>query len=221
MKTARQCRKQSLKAFSRFIRNAVTSPAVAEEVSAAAPIHAEKNITNTKHVYSCADTVEKRISLITQMLGEQEISFDTETTGIDANNVHLVGLSFAWKAGEAYYVPVPTDRDETMKILAEFQPLFENPDRLWIGQNIKYDLLVLKWYAKEFAGKIFDTMLAHYVIDPEGKRGMDQLSAQYLGYEPVPIEDLIGKKERGREICGMYGRKITNMQLKMLTLRCS
>jgi DNA polymerase-1 len=175
--------------------SAVSAPAVTEtEVPQPAPLHAEKDIKNTIHNYTCADTVEKRISLITQLMGEKEASFDTETTGIDANNADLVGLSFSWKPGEAYYVPVPAEREEVLKILSEFHPLFENPDRNWIGQNIKYDLLVLKWYGIEIKGKIFDTMLAHYVIDPEGKRSMDLLSAQYLGYEPVPIEDLIGKK---------------------------
>jgi DNA polymerase I len=160
--------------------------------------HAEKNITNTEHNYICADNAEKRMSLITQLLGENNVCLDTETTGIDANNADLVGLSFSWKTGEAYYVPVPTERESVLKILSEFQPLFENPNRLWIGQNIKYDLLVLKWYGVEIKGKLFDTMLAHYVIEPDGKRNMDLLSAQYLGYEPVHIEELIGKKGKGQ-----------------------
>jgi DNA polymerase I len=168
------------------------------EESESVPVHAEKNISNTKHLYICADTPEKRMSLITQLLGEKEVSFDTETTGIDANNAELVGLSFSWKPGEAYYIPISANRDAAIEILSEFDPLFENPDRIWIGQNVKYDLLVLKWYGIEIKGKIFDTMLAHYVIDPEGKRGMDLLSAQYLGYEPVHIEELIGKKGKGQ-----------------------
>ncbi len=179
--------------------NAVTAPAAAEpEEQEAAPVPADKNISNTAHHYICADTAEKSISMITQLLGEKEVSFDTETTGIDANNAELVGLSFSWKPGEAYYVPVPANRDAVIEILGEFSPLFENPDRLWIGQNIKYDLLILKWYGVELKGKIFDTMLAHYVIDPEGKRNMDLLSAQYLGYDPVHIEELIGKKGKGQ-----------------------
>jgi DNA polymerase-1 len=179
--------------------NAVGSPVIEEpEEHDNTPVHAEKNITNTKHNYICADTVEKRMSLITQMLGENEVSFDSETTGIDANNADLVGLSFSWKPGEAYYVPVPAERAAVLEILSEFLPLFEEPDRIWIGQNIKYDLLVLKWYGIEIKGNIFDTMLAHYVIDPDGKRSMDQLSAQYLGYDPVPIEDLIGKKGKSQ-----------------------
>jgi len=179
--------------------NAVIAPAGKDtEEPETVPLHAERNINNTVHLYGCADTAEKRMSLITGLLGQKEVSFDTETTGIDANNADLVGLSFSWKPGEAWYVPVPADRDQTLHILSEFLPLFGNPDRLWIGQNIKYDLLVLKWYGIEIKGKIFDTMLAHYVIDPEGKRGMDLLSAQYLGYEPVPIEDLIGKKGKSQ-----------------------
>ena len=179
--------------------NAVQTPVIKEtEESEQTPAHAEKNISNTVHRYTCADSSEKIKSLVALLSKEKEVCFDTETTGIDANNSELVGLSFSWKPGEAYYVPVPADRDETLKILAAFQPLFENPDRIWIGQNVKFDMLVLKWYGIDIRGKIFDTMLAHYVIDPDGKRSMDMLSIQYLGYEPVPIEDLIGKKGKGQ-----------------------
>lgn len=158
----------------------------------------EKNISNTAHTYLSVDTDEKMQLLVAQLQKQLEVSFDTETTGIDANNADLVGLSFSWKAGEGYYVPVPPDRAKTKKILSAFQPLFDDPNRLWIGQNIKYDLLVLKWYDVEIKGPLFDTMLAHYVIEPEGKRNMDLLSAQYLGYEPVPIEELIGKKGKNQ-----------------------
>ncbi len=179
--------------------NAVATPTSPEtEEKESVTVHAEKNISNTKHNYICADTVEKRMSLITLLMGEREVSFDSETTGIDANNADLVGLSFAWKPGEAYYVPIPPERTAALEILSEFRPLFEEPGKIWIGQNIKYDMLVLKWYGVELKGEIFDTMLAHYVIDPEGKRSMDLLSAQYLGYDPVPIEDLIGKKGKGQ-----------------------
>ncbi|HEY4965231.1 MAG TPA: DNA polymerase I [Puia sp.] len=179
--------------------NAVETPATKEtEESETASVHAEKNITNTAHRYTCADSPEKIKSLVSLLQKENEVCFDTETTGIDANNADLVGLSFSWKPGEAYYVPVPAYRNETLRILAAFKPLFENPGRVWIGQNVKYDMLVLKWYGIEIEGEIFDTMLAHYVIDPDGKRSMDMLSVQYLGYEPVPIEDLIGKKGKGQ-----------------------
>jgi DNA polymerase-1 len=112
--------------------------------------------------------------------------------------VELVGLSFAVQPGEAYYIPCPADQAATLKILDLCGPLFNDSTRLWVGQNLKYDLLVLKWYGKELKGGIFDTMLAHYVIEPDGKRGMDLLSAQYLGYEPVHIEELIGKKGKSQ-----------------------
>ena len=107
-------------------------------------------------------------------------------------------MSFAWQPGEAWYVPCPADAEQTNKILDLFAPLFDHPSIVWIGQNIKYDLLVLKWCGRELKGNIFDTMLAHYVIEPEGKRSMDNLSVQYLGYEPVHIEELIGKKGKSQ-----------------------
>jgi DNA polymerase-1 len=157
-------------------------------------IIASKNIQNTPHTYYTV-TGEKEINdLIQKLSSQKEICFDTETTGIDANDAELVGLSFSTKPSEAYYVPCPPNQEETKKILNQFNPLFNQSTITWIGQNLKYDMLMLKWYNEELKGDIFDTMLAHYVIDPDGKRSMDLLSAQYLGYEPVHIEELIGKK---------------------------
>ena len=106
----------------------------------------------------------------------------------------MVGLSFSVKPGEAFYVPCPADQKRTKEILAYFDSLFADEKKIWIGQNTKYDLLVLKWYDVEIKGNLFDTMLAHYVIEPDGKRSMDILSERFLGYEPVHIEELIGKK---------------------------
>jgi DNA polymerase-1 len=154
------------------------------------------NINNTPHKYEAVQDEVAIKKLVAELKKNNEICFDTETTGIDANDAELVGLSFAVKPGEAYYVPCPADQKKTKEILALFDPLFSDKNKTWIGQNIKYDMLVLKWYGIELLGNIFDTMLAHYVIEPEGKRGMDMLSAKYLGYEPVPIEELIGKKAR-------------------------
>lgn len=159
---------------------------------------AEKNINNTPHTYHLADTPEKRAQLLTTLLSKQEICFDTETTGTDANAVDLVGMSFAFAAGEAWYVPVPTDKAGTQAILEEFRPLFETTHIIFIGQNLKYDMLVLKWYGIEIKSPVFDTMLAHYLIEPESRRSMDLLSAQYLQYEPVSIETLIGKKGKNQ-----------------------
>jgi DNA polymerase-1 len=160
-----------------------------------------KNITNTEHKYESVvgeAAIKKLISLLEK---ETEICIDTETTGIDANNVTLVGLSFSIKEHEGYYIPVMNEGDQKNNaeiILSLFKPLFENVNITWIGQNLKYDFLVLKWYGVELKGKTFDTMLAHYVIEPEGRRSMDLLSAQFLGYEPVSIETLIGKKGKSQ-----------------------
>ncbi|NNV57181.1 DNA polymerase I [Limnovirga soli] len=168
--------------------------AAAAEEKAEAGMAADKNINNTTHEYILADSDDKIQSLLTALLAQTEICFDTETTGLDANDAELVGLSFAYTPHTAYYIPCPANQEETKRILALFAPLFTSTNITWIGQNIKYDMLVLKWYGIELAGAIYDTMLAHYVIEPEGRRSMDLLSAQYLGYEPVHIEELIGKK---------------------------
>jgi len=159
---------------------------------------AEYNINNTQHEYKVVETDEQINELINLLKGNKEISFDTETTCLDANDAELVGLSFAVNPKTAYYIPAPPDQQRTAAILKLLEPLFLDPSITWIGQNIKYDLLVLKWYGVEFTGPVFDTMLAHYVIEPDGKRSMDLLSAQYLRYEPIHIEELIGKKGKGQ-----------------------
>lgn len=171
-----------------------TAKAASEEVAAGE----NRNIHNTPHEYTAITEADKRKKLIEELKAQKEISFDTETTGIDANNAELVGMSFCWKPGEAWYVPLPPDQKEAKRIIEEFVPLFSDPEKTWVGQNLKYDMLVLKWYDVELQGNIFDTMLAHYVIEPDGKRSMDLLSAQYLGYDPVSIEELIGKKGKGQ-----------------------
>lgn len=157
-------------------------------------ISVEKNIHNTTHHYQSVQTEKEIDDLLLKMKEHREICFDTETTNIDANLAELVGLSFSVHPGEAYYVPCPAEKTTCQQLLKKFAELFEDSSITWIGQNIKYDLLVLKWYGVELKGKVFDTMLAHYVFEPEGKRGMDLLSARYLGYEPIHIEELIGKK---------------------------
>jgi DNA polymerase-1 len=179
--------------------NIIETPAAAPEVSDEADepaegLRADKNINNTPHQYEAVegDTAIKK--LVALLKKQDEICFDTETTGIDANDAELVGLSFAIKPSEAWYVPIPADQKRAKEIIAQFEPLFNDKKKKWIGQNLKYDLLVMKWYGVQFAGNLFDTMLAHYVIEPDGKRGMDILSAKFLGYEPVHIEELIGKK---------------------------
>ncbi|TAE10084.1 MAG: DNA polymerase I, partial [Bacteroidetes bacterium] len=131
-------------------------------------------------------------------LQAKEICIDTETTNVNANEAELVGVSFCEQSGIACYIPCSTDRQEVLQTLALLQPLFDKQDVLWIGQNIKYDLLVFKWYGVQLKGHLYDTMLAHYVVEPEGRRSMDLLSAQYLGYQPISITSLIGKgKQQG------------------------
>jgi DNA polymerase-1 len=168
------------------------------EEESAGDIQADKNINNTPHQYDLVDTDEKMNALIASLKKEKQICFDTETTGLDANQAGIVGISFSVKPGTAYYVPCPEDRNQTLKILEKFNVLFSDVNITWVGQNIKYDLLILKNHGFDLAGNTFDTMLAHYVIEPEGKRSMDLLSAKYLGYEPVHIVDLIGKKGKNQ-----------------------
>ena len=155
---------------------------IAEEVdnTPAYGLVADKNIDNTPHEYHLVETKEEIQQLVKELLAIKEICFDTETTGTDANNVEIVGLSFAYENNKAYYTPFSSNQNETRERLKLFVPLFQDANKCWVGQNIKYDLLVLKWYGIEPKGELFDTMLAHYVIEPEGRRSMDLLSAQYL-----------------------------------------
>jgi DNA polymerase-1 len=176
--------------------NVVSKPEVVVEKETEVIIG--RNILNTPHEYIAVTEKSEIDELVKKLIAAEEVCFDSETTGLDANDVELVGLSFSINPTEAFYVACPKDQEQTKNILQQFEPLFSDASKKWVGQNIKYDLLVLKWYGHELKGEIFDTMLAHYVIEPDGKRSMDQLSAQYLGYEPVHIEELIGKKGRGQ-----------------------
>lgn len=157
-------------------------------------IIAEKNIHNTPHEYDLIEGEEAINQLVEQLLHHKEICVDTETTSLDALQAELVGISFAVEAGRAMYIPCPPDTSVTKKILEQLQPLWTNPTICWIGHNIKYDLLVLRTHGVQLKGTLYDTMLAHYVLEPEGKRNMDLLSSQYLGYQPISITELIGKK---------------------------
>ncbi len=157
-----------------------------------------KTIENTTHDYQLVDTAEKRADLIKILLAEPRISFDTETTGTDANTADLVGLSFCIKPGTGYYIPLSAERADAQTIIDEFRVVLENPAIEKIGQNTKYDILVLKWYGVQVQGKIFDTMLAHYLIDPDTRHGMDVLSENYLNYSPISITKLIGPKGKNQ-----------------------
>ncbi|MBN8665044.1 MAG: DNA polymerase I [Chitinophagales bacterium] len=166
--------------------------------AAEAGLSATRNIHNTPHNYLLVNDAAAIDALVKELQGIEEICFDTETTHIDPMLAELVGISFSYKAGEGYYIPCPADRKATETILTQLAPLFNDANKRWVGQNIKYDLLVLKNYGVVPSGSLFDTMLAHYLIEPEGRRSMDLLSAQYLGYEPVHIDELIGKKGKNQ-----------------------
>ena len=154
------------------------------------------NLKSTPHTYHLVDTEEKRIEL-GRFLNEQDFfAFDTETDGIDPLKAGLVGMSFAVKENEAWYVPVPAAREEADKVLAHFSPALQNPKSLKIGQNIKFDILVVRKYGIRIAGPLFDTMIAHYLLNPELRHGMDYLAETYLKYKTVRIEELIGPRER-------------------------
>ena len=155
------------------------------------------NIHNTEHNYHLADTPELRAELIALLLKSKAISYDSETTALEAPQADLVGFSFAVKTFEAWYVPIPAARAEAQKIVEEFRPVFEHETIVKIGQNLKYDAIVLKNYDCELRGPYWDTMLAHYLLEPELRHNMNYMAETMLNYAPVKIEELIGKKKPG------------------------
>ena len=155
------------------------------------------NIENTEHTYHLADTPEKRAELIALLLKSKAISYDSETTALEAPQADLVGFSFAVKTFDAWYVPIPEERTEAQKIVEEFRPVFENEQIVKVGQNLKYDAIVLLNYDCELRGPYWDTMLAHYLLEPDLRHNMNYMAETLLNYAPVKIEDLIGKKKAG------------------------
>ncbi len=153
-----------------------------------------KTIENSEHHYFLLDDKNKRDKLIAEINKQKSFCFDTETTGTDANNSELVGISFALKPGEAYYLPVSENYNEAVELVKEFKAVFEDENIEKTGQNLKYDISVLKWYDLEVKGKLFDTMLAHYLIEPEQRHGMDFLAEKYLNYRPVSYDAVTEKK---------------------------
>lgn len=154
----------------------------------------KKNLDTVSHSYHLVETPSDRKALIEKLMKQKMICFDTETTGLDPNNSELVGISFSYKPQEAWFVHLPENYDECLQIVREFKPVLENEKIEKTGQNLKYDISVLRWYDIEVKGKLFDTMLAHYLIEPDLRHNMDFLAETYLDYKPVSIESLIGKK---------------------------
>ena len=152
------------------------------------------DLTSTPHSYYLVDSEEKQVELARLLEGQEYFAFDTETEGLDPLTAHLVGMSFAIRENEAWYVPVPASQAQAREVVLRFAPALQNPAIQKIGQNIKFDILALRKYGVKVAGKLFDTMLAHYLLNPELRHGMDYLAETYLHYKTVPIEDLIGPK---------------------------
>ena len=152
------------------------------------------DLTSTPHSYYLVDSEEKQAELARLLEGQEYFAFDTETEGLDPLTAHLVGMSFAIRENEAWYVPVPANQAQAREVVLRFAPALQNPAIQKIGQNIKFDILALRKYGVKVAGKLFDTMLAHYLLNPELRHGMDYLAETYLHYKTVPIEDLIGPK---------------------------
>lgn len=152
------------------------------------------DITSVQHTYHLADTAEKQMALAELLAKQSAFAFDTETEGLEPLTAPLVGMSFAIKEHEAWYVPVPADPQGAAGIVHRFASVLSHKDIQKIGQNIKFDILVLRKYGVKVAGPLFDTMIAHYLLNPELHHGMDYLAETYLNYKPVPIEQLIGPK---------------------------
>lgn len=168
------------------------------EVQKATPTSGHKTIATEKPSYHLVTLPEERKKLMSELMKQTSVCFDTETTDINALRADLVGMSFSFKEREGYYVAVPKDWNDAQAIVDEFKPFFAAKKIEKIAHNLKYDLQVLTRYGVEFDGPLFDTMIAHYLIQPEAKQGMDFLAQYYLNYQPISIETLIGKKGKGQ-----------------------
>jgi DNA polymerase-1 len=173
-------------------------PPTGDSLGLGAPQGPKNSINTIKYDYHLVDTPALRQSLVHFLGLQTEFCLDTETTSTEPFEAELVGLSFAYQPGEAFYVPVPAEREAVLAILAEFRPVLENEKIGKIGQNIKYDLIVLQNYGIEVRGPMFDTMLAHYLIEPEARHNMDILAENYLNYSTIHIDELIGKKGKAQ-----------------------
>ena len=162
----------------------------------------EKTNLATLHTLNCnyqlVDNEEKLSQLLQNIVTQSVLSLDTETTSTDPIRAELVGMSFSYAENQAFYVPVPADRSEAQKIVDRFRPVFENREIMKVGQNIKYDMLVLANYGVQLQGPLFDTMVAHYVLQPELRHNMDYLAEIYLNYQTIHIEELIGPKGKNQ-----------------------
>ena len=176
----------------------LTQTPIFEQVENSTNNNGLKTIADIPHKYILIDTKVKRSDLISRLFMQKSVCFDTETTGLDVFNDDLVGLSFCYTEGEAYYVSLPEDKLEAKSIIHEFKVIFESDQIEKTGQNIKFDLLMLAQYDVELNGKLFDTMIAHYLVQPELRHGMDYLAEIYLKYRTIHFEDIVGAKGKNQ-----------------------
>jgi DNA polymerase I len=181
-----------------FTEQAPDTLALKEAVANPETVTNHKTINDVTHNYELVDSPEKVEKLLALLNAAKEFSFDTETTSLITLNAELVGISFSLKVNEGYYIPISQNRDQALEQLKPFVPILQNPNKILIGQNIKYDYQILKNYGIEIKNKLFDTMVAHFLIMPDMRHGMDVLSQTYLNYSPVSIDTLIGKKGKGQ-----------------------
>jgi DNA polymerase-1 len=167
---------------------------IEQTVTAEEVFRESKTAETVAHQYHLVQTESEINSLLQTLKSKNHFCFDSETTGLDANDCELVGISFSNQAFVAYYVPIPENPDEAKKALAHFKPILEDASITKIGQNIKFDMVVLKQYGIEINGAVFDTMVAHYLLDTDARHNMNILAENYLQYSPISIESLIGKK---------------------------
>lgn len=180
-----------------FAAPIANTPSISDQETEA-PATASNNIHNTTHEYILVDEISKIQALANDLAIQKLLCFDTESTGLDALKAEIVGLSFSYEKGKAYYVPTPADKEVAQQIVDIFKPVLENTTIKKVGQNLKYDILLLTKYDVNVQGELFDTMLAHYLIDPDTRHGMDILAETYLGYTPVSITELIGGKGKNQ-----------------------
>lgn len=159
-----------------------------------------KTLEETEHFYQLIDGKMATHLLVKKLLNQKIVCFDTETTSTDSLLAELVGISFSYEKNKGYYIPFDKNEEKNQEILSELLPFFENEEIVKIGHNLKYDCKVLRNYNIEVKGKLFDTMIAHYLINPDGRHGMDALAEYYLKYKPVSIETLIGKKGKNQKL---------------------
>ena len=161
-------------------------------------VHSKQTLGTTSHAYQCIDSPLALSLLLEKLHTQKSVCFDTETTSLNALQAELVGIAFSWENHKGYYLPFPADQEEAQKLIEQVRPFFEHPDIEKIGHNLKYDLKVLSNYKLGVKGPLYDTLIAHYLINPDRRHGMDILAASYLNYEPKPITDLIGKKGKNQ-----------------------